>query len=167
MNTNDTPAPHQTPGFSARPIPQLTSEDARRFLCKVSAPDENGCMIWKASRGGDRNYGRFYIKNLAYMAHRIALVISGRKPLPGQVADHMCKNTMCVNPAHLRWVSDYQSQTENCDSPAAINRRKTVCKNGHPFTPENTYTHTVNSKKCRRCMACHKERVRKYRENQK
>jgi len=66
----------------------------------------------------------------------------------GLVLDHLCKNRKCVNPLHLRVVT----QAVNClsgDSPPARNSRKTHCPNGHEYSPENTY-HS-GGRHCRIC----------------
>jgi hypothetical protein len=45
------------------------------------------------------------------------------------------------------------------------NARKTHCKNGHAFTPENTYVEIMANGRTRRdCVTCAKDRARRSRE---
>lgn len=95
-------------------------------------------------------------------AHRYAYTeIVG--PIPdGLTLDHLCKRTDCVNPEHLEPVTG-KVNTLRGNNPTAINARKTICANGHEFTPENTYLRPNGGRKCRTCVrnAEHKYRARK------
>jgi hypothetical protein len=73
-------------------------------------------------------------------------------PVPdGLVLDHFaCDNPPCVNPSHLRPVTHWENSSRG-NSPAAVNARKTHCKNGHEFTPENTGTLHGYGRWCREC----------------
>lgn len=66
-------------------------------------------------------------------AHRISYE-SFVRPIPKDLTiDHLCRNTICINPEHLEAVS----LTDNIRrgySPTAINRRKLVCPDGHLYT---------------------------------
>ena len=74
-------------------------------------------------------YGRFGGEN----AHRVAYR-SWRGPIPkGLTIDHLCRNTICINPEHLEVVTLAENIRRGF-SPTAINKRKTHCLNGHPFT---------------------------------
>jgi hypothetical protein len=79
-------------------------------------------------------------------------------PIPdGLEMDHLCRNTMCVNPAHLEPV------------PHRINMgrstwaMKTHCPQGHPYTDQNTSIERGNGKTMRHCKACDRERHRERR----
>jgi hypothetical protein len=79
-------------------------------------------------------------------AHRVSLMLAGmvvpewdrNAPEKPPVVDHICKNLACVNPKHLRLVSQRFNSVENSISPMARNAKKTTCAKGHPYTPENT-----------------------------
>lgn len=60
--------------------------------------DENGCWIWEG-KINNTNYGVFVNKELAhrhFYERDVGLIPDG------YVLDHICHNTLCVNPEHLR-----------------------------------------------------------------
>lgn len=124
-----------------------------RFWEKVNRDTPSGCWEWlsvKAYFG----YGKFHFdrKRKFVGAHRVAYELS-KGPIPdGLVLDHLCRNPGCVNPDHLQVVS----QRENClrgISPTADNAKKTHCKRGHEFTPENTFAVQGRWRGCRQCRS--------------
>ena len=122
-------------------------EPRARFWSSV---DElpNGCWRWLGStdRGG---YGSFQVAGETFMAHRAAWFLTfGRWPT--QTLDHLCRARNCVNPDHLENVSMRENSLRS-DGPTAINARKTHCRAGHEFTPENTYDNGQGNRKCREC----------------
>jgi len=119
---------------------------AERFFEKVVEHD--GCWNWMAKKS-KTGYGRIGVKgDKQDYAHRVAYRLM-RGPIPdGLTIDHLCRNRGCVNPAHMEVVSS-RTNTLRGNSVGAINARKTHCKHGHEFTPENTY-HS-RGRKCRTC----------------
>lgn len=122
----------------------------------------DSCWLW-LGRPNNRGYGMIMLggrgperKNV--LAHRLSYEIRVG-PIPdGLVIDHLCRVRLCVNPAHLRAVT----QRENLLAPgsetkSAINARKTHCPQGHAYTPTNIYWHD-GSRSCRACWADRKAR---------
>ncbi len=75
--------------------------------------------------------------------------------------DHVCHNKRCVNPMHLRLLTNLANA---CDNGWAT---RTHCPQGHEYTPENTRTsrtHRLNgngvNRTCRACDAARKRRAR-------
>jgi hypothetical protein len=99
------------------------------------APD--GCWQMKVSLS-EWGYGRIKHEGRQVMVHRLAYeAFVG--PIPeGLVIDHLCRNRGCINPDHLEAVTESENIRRGT-SPTAANARKTHCKHGHEFTPENTY----------------------------
>ena len=105
---------------------------------------KTGCLVWKraTNRGG---YGVIRLGNRSWIAHRAAYHLSVGEIPPGLVLDHLCRNTLCVNPDHLEPVTG----RENI---ARAHAAKTHCKRGHAFDSENTYLWKGN-RHCRKCNA--------------
>jgi hypothetical protein len=98
----------------------------------------SGCWEWRGSMYGD-GYGRFSLEPGRYIgAHRASLAVHGVALDGDLVVDHLCRNTLCVNPAHLELVTVTENILRGV-SPWAAKARQTHCKWGHEFTPENTY----------------------------
>lgn len=77
--------------------------------------------------------------------------------MEGKTIDHLCRNRGCVNPLHLQAVP-MRENTLRGFGPSAENARKTHCKRGHEFTPENTYLHDGR----RICKQCNRDRNREF-----
>lgn len=81
-----------------------------RLMAKVHGQTLTGCWIWTGttvlSRSGKR-YGRVRSKaarlgGKMVLAHR-ASYESFVGPITGEI-DHLCRETLCINPSHLRDV---------------------------------------------------------------
>ena len=83
-------------------------------------------------------------------AHRVAyeLLIG---PIPaGLELDHLCRNRLCVNPAHLEPVTRQTNQHRGA-SVSGISVRATHCPEGHPYDADNTYVRPNGHRVCREC----------------
>lgn len=111
------------------------------------------CIIWTGYTC-DKRYGRFTLNGQSMPAHRYAYERRFGKVPDGLVLDHLCRNTFCVNPAHLEPVT-VKENNYRCPSLEIIRkwqRSKTHCPNGHPYSGENLYV--VKSSGWRYCRAC-------------
>jgi hypothetical protein len=122
---------------------------------------EAGCWQWIGSRsGGSHPYGRVRVAGATRTtgAHR-AVYEELVGPIPsGKELDHLCRNTLCVNPAHLEPVSHrtnmLRGQTVNAE-----NARKTHCPRGHLY---DRVTHDRQGRPQRECHRCRKVRMAAY-----
>lgn len=122
--------------------------DAERLFI-YSMPEPNtGCWIWTADtvKGG---YGRAwdYENHKKILAHRLSYqTFIG--PIPnGLHVDHVCRNTLCINPLHLEAVTRLVNNRRS-----HIHRvKKTHCKHGHEFTEKNTMISSSGTRACRLC----------------
>ena len=133
----------------------MTPEQAGRFWSKVNKESGrwwNGsqCWLWTAGcvAGG---YGSFSpARGKTVTAHRF-LYEQSVGPVPvGLELDHLCRRPGCVRPSHLEPVPGRVNILRGT-SFSAVNARKTACKNGHQFTPENTALRPEGGRKCRTC----------------
>lgn len=133
-----------------------------RFLSKVEMTP--GCWKWQGSVIGG-GYGRFWAGGSYYSAHRWAFEYIGKQHiLNGMVIDHICRNRLCVNPAHLRLVTQQQNATENSVGPSAENAARAHCRRGHAYSGTRTgHSPQDGSRRSRFCHVCHRGRQARYR----
>lgn len=120
------------------------------------------CVLWTGAKSG-AGYGLIglYQTRKLTAAHRFAYeYING--PIPtGLQLDHLCRNRLCVNPAHLEPVT----LKENIHRGRSANREKTRCPKGHRYTPKNTITTKRSDggrgRRCRKCYNQAQQRQRK------
>lgn len=114
------------------------------------------CWNWKGSVGN--NYGMYYVNGKSKRAHRIAFELLASKIPDGLTLDHLCKNTLCVNPKHLEPVTlSENSRRENVWKRENVIR--TRCEKGHPWKPENIRKTWLGYNECN---ICKKDYNRKY-----
>ena len=120
----------------------------------------SGCWIWTGAineKGYGKSLSKLGLTNTQRVHRIIYELLIG--PIQAETLDHTCRVRCCVNPKHLEPMSN----KENClrgESEPAKNSRKTHCKRGHPFSPENTYLHRNQG---RNCKTCHKMRLQIHR----
>lgn len=115
----------------------------------------SGCWLWGGTYGYF-GYGVFkYSGQKSRPAHRVVYEILRGEIQPGLHLDHLCRNHACVNPDHLEPVTS-RVNTLRGVGPSAVNAKKTHCKNGHEFTPENTmFVDGGRARACRKCNRKH------------
>jgi hypothetical protein len=131
-------------------IHQYTPVVVERFWKKVEKGE--GCWIWTGAAGSEGDYGNYRAGRRFVSAHRFAYEISVG-PIPsGLEIDHLCRVTLCVNPAHMEPVTGEENRRRKY---AAIVR----CAHGHPYDEANTYIRKSGGRDCRACI---RVRVRNY-----
>lgn len=124
--------------------------DARimaRFISKFTPGD--GCWEWRGTVT-TAGYGSFCVDGWPYLAHRLSYERFVGPIANGLHLDHLCRNTICINPKHLEPVTA-RVNTLRGVGPSARNAVKTHCKDGHEFNEENTYVCKRGKRYCRPC----------------
>lgn len=118
------------------------------------------CWMWKgnAIETHKNKYGVFYRSpRKRVLAHRYSYELSKGDIPKDKVIDHLCRNGLCVNPAHLEAVSNKENILRGVGTPAN-NKRKTECHKGHKLSGKNIRIRTDGR---RICIICEKEYNRK------
>lgn len=138
----------------------------QRMVEKTRFDGPDGCWPWIGRVNAD-GYGLIAAtingRATTLLAHRLALHVARRPIAAGLVPDHTCHNAdasclgnsecmhrRCVNPAHLDIVTHVENVMRG-NSPIAMNARKTHCKHGHEFTPQNTRIRREGTRVCITC----------------
>lgn len=136
-----------------------TVED--RFWSKVQIAEPDDCWTWKG-RVRPAGYGYFDVRSgerfYPRHAHRVAYELTHGALPSDLVVDHLCRNTLCVNPAHMEPVTPGENTRR-----MLVAHRPEHCPQGHPYDEANTYMHGNH----RLCKACSAERSRKWRAQRK
>lgn len=137
----------------AFPIPAPSEAELLRFRAKLKR-GADGCVLWTA--GTMNGYGKFWLGGKDRLAHRVSWRIARGHLNPELVIDHLCRNRLCVNVAHLEEVT-FRENLLRGDTGPGRNDRKTHCYKGHPFNVENTgYYPGRGGRKRRICRTCNR-----------
>ena len=106
-----------------RPSPGKTLLEAFERIQPLVV-DETGCVEWRGHMSGrGKQYGDLYFSGKRIKAHRAAYqIVHGQIP-DGRLVDHICHNTACVNPAHLRLASVKQNAENRASSASSTGVR--------------------------------------------
>lgn len=130
---------------------------ATRLFAKIKQDPETDCWNWTASiRQG---YGQIWTPSRPgprriLQAHRAMYELANGTIPDGLDLDHLCRNTLCVNPEHLEPVTRRENVLRGEGLPAQ-NARRDTCSQGHPLVKP--------AKGPRYCPACRSRRQAEYR----
>lgn len=78
--------------------------DASAFYASTRRDEQTGCLVWVGQRNPD-GYGVTSLGGKSRRAHRVAYELRHKTPLSrDEPLHHVCRNTACVEPAHLLLV---------------------------------------------------------------
>lgn len=123
--------------------------------CLLSGP----CWIWTGAQFQQRGgYGAVGYEGATWRVHRLTYTLLVGPVPDGLVLDHLCRQRLCCNPAHLEPVT----QAVNLER-GVTGRRKTRCVNGHALVGENLFIRQRKEGErweCRACIRANKRRRR-------
>lgn len=134
-----------------------TDDETRTTLDERSTRTPRGCTEWQGSTLAN-GYGVIQYDGRTQYAHRVAYELHVG-PIPeGLHIDHLCRNRVCINPAHLEPVT----QAENNRRARAV---KTHCPHGHPLDGLKKHANRPPTRYCRTCNRLREARCRSTKEN--
>ena len=128
----------------------LSTEQLFRFFGSVRIANA-GCWLTESDRMIN-GYARFSINNGKKLAHRISYQFFKGEIPDKMVVMHSCDTRNCINPDHLS-LGTAQDNTLDMHAKGRAYRpteRKTHCKYGHEYTPDNT-SYVRGGQRCKTC----------------
>lgn len=120
---------------------------------RLTVRTETGCLAWLGAKTRDGYAVRSQSNRVTLYIHRWSHE-QFVGPIPdGYQVDHLCSNTWCVEPTHLEAVTPEENMRR-------VGERVTTCRNGHRYTPENTYRAPKTGRKS--CKTCRREQTRRF-----
>lgn len=131
-----------------------------RLAAKIEPEPMSGCWLWSGaispSQSGKWPYGIVQARDgKMRMAHRVVYEERCGSIPAGHDLDHLCRNTLCVNPAHMEPVTHKENIRRGRVSEVtkARNAAITHCPQGHPYAGGNLYLKPDGvSRECRQCV---------------
>ena len=113
------------------------------------------CIVWTGATD-KAGYGRINFEGENRLVHRVAYELL-HGPIPkGLELDHLCRNPICFNTAHLEAVTR-SVNTRRGNLALVLKARadsRTQCKNNHELSSENTIVRIKRGYQYRLCREC-------------
>lgn len=128
-----------------------------RFKSRYEVDTSTGCWNWDNKIvNGTNLYGRFMYGGHRYSAHVFSYMIHVKEiELNSKFdTDHLCRNTKCVNPEHLEYVSELENIRRG---KGIFNSDPDRCPNGHLYSEVGMDGRSDST----RCSECRRIKIRK------
>jgi hypothetical protein len=112
-----------------------------------SDAEVSDCVLW-AGVVNNKGYGVARYGNTTTTAHRLAWMRERGQIPDGLQVDHLCRNRLCVNVAHMELVTPRENTRR------APWSQVTECRNGHPLSGDNLRIQIQNGRIHRACRTC-------------
>lgn len=113
-----------------------------------------GCWNFTGARV-PKGYGTSHYKGRNVATHRLAAHLWLGFDLKSKLMVlHRCDNPSCFNPKHLFTGTNSDNQKDASAKGRHNMKKKTHCRNGHPYTPENTRVRFCKGSWMRECRTC-------------
>jgi hypothetical protein len=131
----------------------ITDAQYLEKLKSLLVVQENGCWEKQGFRHVD-GYGCMYYRGKQFRAHKLMYTLV-HGPVPkGMVVMHTCDNPPCCNPDHLKLGTYRDNNRDMFKKKRHVysEAKYTHCKQGHEFSPENTWICRKGFRHCRICQ---------------
>lgn len=142
-----------------RPKRPATRDEGQRVIVTRSLRDAGDHWIWQGSKDR-KGYGNVWFGQKWWRAQRLAYWAFHGSLDKALTTDHLCRVHACVNPEHLRQITNRENVLIGVGI-TALNAKKRRCQNGHDLIPPNVY---IDPHGWRYCKPCRRSRKKKYRE---
>lgn len=113
--------------------------------------DDRGCWNWRGATNSN-GYGCIGAQGKVQLTHRVSYELHVGPISDGLQIDHLCRNRICINPAHLDPVTAAEH------AKRSLRARATHCINGHLLEGDNLHLRTrENGQVHRGCKTCRRE----------
>lgn len=125
------------------------------FWARVQPEPNSGCWFWTGAQY-NTGYGKLTRGKRYKLAHRVAFVALVGEHDERLELDHLCRNKLCCNPAHLEPVTHGENVRRGQRERVL---KRTTCPSGHVYDMFFA-TH-------RRCSICNTAAKRRYKERKR
>lgn len=102
----------------------VTGDVSVKFYEKVdSSKGPDSCWRWRGYLN-EKGYGVFKVSEVKFYAHRVAYALANGAIPDGGVIMHMCNNTNCCNPGHLKLGTLYENNRHKVECGRSSLRKK-------------------------------------------
>jgi len=112
------------------------------------------CWQWTGAVSS-HGYGSFRLQDKSKLPHRLVWELLVGEIPDGLVIDHLCRNTLCMNPDHMEPVTRLENNMRGAN-PRYRTLKHKVCQRGHRYVGDNIDRRGKTNK----CLTCKMEHDR-------